>query len=227
MWRGRVLPLVGVGIILTLALLARDGWPALETYLKEQGSTGYAVFLGAFVGLTSVCFPVSALGFSAGLLYGPWIGLGLVFGGGLVSGSLMFLIGRVLFRSSIKGWVARNPKLAAVDRLAVDQALKLNIMARLSPLNYGLVCYTLASGRTGWWAYLGGLGAILPSMVAQTWLGSLARQTAQAATGGQTASRVEMAMIGVGLTFFLILSWQIGRMIRQAWQAAETDVDHE
>ena len=50
----------------------------------------------------------------------------------------------------------------------------MNLLTRLSPFNYGLASYTLASGATPFRAYLFGLLGTLPSMTAHVLLGHLA-----------------------------------------------------
>lgn len=194
-------------------------WPDIESAVEGLGFIGLLLFVAAWVLLSTTCFPVSVLGVSAGALFGPWLGMALVFPAGLAGGSLMFLLGRGLFRSRIKKLIATRPKLAAVDRLAGEQALKLNAMTRLSPLNFGLASYTLAAGRTGFRAYFWGMFATLPSMLAQVWFGSIAREAGRTTgDGGFSAGR--MVLLGVGLLFFALLTWLVGRMVKQAWDEA-------
>jgi uncharacterized membrane protein YdjX (TVP38/TMEM64 family) len=197
-------------------------WPEVEASVGEMGYSGYLLFCAAWILLSVSCFPVSVLGVSAGALFGPWVGMALVFPCGLVGGSVMFWLGRGLLRSKIRKMIATRPKLAAVDRLAEQQELKLNILTRLSPLNYGLASYTLAAGPTSYRAYFWGMFAILPSAMAQVWFGSLAREAAL--PGGEDGfSAGKMALLAGGLAFFLILAWVIGKMVKQAWDEAPAD----
>lgn len=134
----------------------------------------------------------------------------------------MFWLGRGLLRNRIVAYTATNPKLAAIDRLAGDQALKLNILTRLSPLNFGLACYTLATGRTTYRAYFWGMFAILPSLVGQVWFGSLALEAGRSTSEG-SFSKMETALLVVGVVFFGLLTWVVGRMIKKAMNEAPTD----
>jgi hypothetical protein len=61
--------------------------------------------------------------------------------------------------------------------------------------------------------------ATLPSMMAQVWFGSLAREAALP-TGEDGFSAGRMAVMIAGLLFFLGLTWMVGRMIKQAWDEA-------
>lgn len=222
-WVG-LLRLLG-GPLLVLAGLVVAGrylgqfWPDLEVAVARLGYGGFFLFCGAWILLAMCCFPVSVLGVSAGALFGPWVGMALVFPAGLVSGSLMFGLGRGLLRERILVFVSRHPKFAAIDRMAGDQALKLNILTRLSPLNFGLASYTLATGRTTFRSYFLGLFAILPSLMAQVWFGSLARAAGQS-TEGRGFSTGKMALLAGGVIFFAMLTWVVGRMVKKAWDEA-------
>lgn len=215
-----VVPVALLAGILVVAYLGRTWWGSLADWIEKSGYLGYLVFYFSFVIMTVFCFPVSVLGFSAGAMFGPALGLALLVGSGVSSGSIMFVVGRFLFRQRILEWVARKPKLAALDSLAEQRALRLNFLARLSPLNYGLVCYTLASGKTSFSAYLLGMTAIVPSMAGQVWAGSLAVKARQAASGQGQQSTLEWVLLAGGMVFFFLLSWQIGRLVRDAWRSA-------
>ena len=89
-------------------------------------------------------------------------------------------------------------------------------------MNYGLASYTLAAGATTYRAYFWGMFAILPSAMAQVWFGSLAKEASR--PGGEDGfSGGRMALLAGGLVFFLILTWMVGKMVKQAWDEAPTD----
>ena len=216
---GPVLLLVG---LVLAGRYAGQFWPDVEQTVEGLGYAGFLLFVGAWILLSMTCFPVSVLGVSAGALFGPWLGAALVFPAGLASGSLMYLLGRGLFRARIKSFIATRPKFAAVDRLAAEQALKLNIMTRLSPLNFGLASYTLGSGRSGFRSYFWGLFAILPSLLAQVWFGSIARKAGRSSVQG-SSNVGNLLLLGVGLIFFALLTWLVSRMVKQAWDEASVE----
>ncbi len=206
--------------IIIMAVYGHRWWPLIEDLVSNSGSAGFLLFMGFFVVLTVFCFPVSVLGFTAGALYGPWIGLLLIYPAGLLSGTLMFFLGRGLLRDLVRNLVRKNPKLQAIENMASDQALRLNILTRLSPFNFGLASYALAVGRTTLKAYLLGILVILPSMTAQVWVGALA---GKAGDGSAMDNRLELSLLAIGVLFFLLLTWQIGKMIRQAVQPEEKE----
>ena len=108
--------------ILVVAYLGRSWWESVATWIEGARTWGYLVYFLTFIFLTTFCFPVSVLGFSAGAMFGPGWGLLLLVISGVASGSVMFAVGRYLFRDRILGWVASRPKLAALDNLAEQKA---------------------------------------------------------------------------------------------------------
>jgi uncharacterized membrane protein YdjX (TVP38/TMEM64 family) len=216
---GPVLLLVG---LVLAGRYAGQFWPEVERTVESLGYSGFLLFVAAWILLSMTCFPVSVLGVSAGALFGPWLGMALVFPAGLASGSLMFLLGRGLFRARIKSFIATRPKFAAVDRLVGEQALKLNIMTRLSPLNFGLASYTLGAGRSFFRSYFWGLFAFLPSLLAQVWFGSIARAAGKTKDEGGSNTG-NLVLLGVGLVFFALLTWLVSRMVKQAWDEAPSE----
>ena len=164
--------------------------------------------------LSSLCFPVGVFGFSAGVLFGLGTGVALVLVSANVAALLMFALGRGLLRGRILAFVATRPRLAAIDRLAGEKALRLNALTRLSPLNYGLACYTLAAGRSRLRDYLLGNLATIPSLVFQVWLGTVAVRAGAADDPGATPRNI--ALLVVGIVVVAVLGWQISRLVRQA-----------
>ncbi|PID80075.1 hypothetical protein CSB20_08325 [bacterium DOLZORAL124_64_63] len=221
--------LLGLILLVGIVLVATQGttwWPTLREAISQQGRTGYLIFVATFVGLTTLCFPVSVLGFTAGALYGPGQGVGVVFLSVLLSGSLMFLLGKGVLRGLTGHLVRRDARLEAMEHLAARQAVRLNLLARLSPINFGVVSYTLASGRSSYRAYCMGLLATLPSILLQVWIGVLVtRGGSLLATEGRVGV-LRLAGLAVGILFLGLLSWQVARLVRQAVadiQATETE----
>ncbi len=209
--------------IVILAINGRQWWPQMEQLVSDNGSTGFLLFMLIFVVLTTLCFPVSLLGFTAGALYGPWFGLLLIYPSGIVSGTLMFFLGRGLLRGFVQNWVQKNPRLQAIENIASDQAVRLNILTRLSPFNFGLASYALAVGKSHLSAYLLGILVILPSMTAQVWVGALAGKAGSSGKEGAMGNRMELILLSVGILFFVVLTIQVGKMVRQAMLPSEKE----
>ena len=214
-------PLAVLLLCIALGRLAGGYWTQIQTQVAGSGPAGIAAFMLAFVLLTAACFPVSVLAISAGALFGPWAGVALIFPGGMLSGAVMYWLGKGLFHRRIQHLIAGHPKLTAVDRLAVRHAVRLNLLTRLSPLNFGLASYTLAVGRSGFQPYLLGLLGTLPSIVVWVLVGTLAERTSGEREGGWSTGPT--VLLAVGLVFFVVLSWQVGRLVRRAWMSDDDE----
>jgi uncharacterized membrane protein YdjX (TVP38/TMEM64 family) len=203
-----------------ILVLAVRNWSALRTWLDAAGPEGAAAFVGVFVVLTACCFPVSVFGFTAGFIYGPLLGYALLLVAIPVSGGVMYLLGRSGLRDVVRRLVGRDRRLRILEEMAGRRALRLNLLARLSPFNYGIVCYTLAAGRSGWRNYMLGLLGTLPSLALQVAAGVLARNGVS--EGAPAGWRLAATVLGV--VALLALGWQVSRLARRAWQesAAET-----
>ncbi len=223
-WRMLGLAILIVAIVL-MAIYGRQWFPWVKELVSQGGTMGFLIFMVAFVILTSLCFPVSVLGFTAGVLYGPWWGLLLLCPSGLLSGMLMFFLGRTLLRGFVHDLIQRNEKLAAIENVAGDQALRLNVLTRLSPFNYGLASYALAVGKSSFKAYLVGISAIFPSLVAQVWVGTLAGKTGEFSQNGFSENRLEFVLLILGVLFFVVLSWQVGKMVKRALISVDSPSD--
>ncbi len=214
-----------MGAIVLLAVNGQQWWPEVRQMVADGGALGFLLFMATFVVLSTLCFPVSVLGFTAGVLYGPWLGLLLLFPSGILSGGLMFFLGKTLMRGFVENLIQRNPKLAAIENVAGDQAVRLNILTRLSPFNYGLASYALAVGNSSFKAYLVGIMAILPSMTAQVWVGNLAGKTGDLNQSGFGENRLELALLVLGVLFFLVLTWQVGKMVKKSLDTTQSPSD--
>ena len=217
-----------VRILVLVLLLAAAGWVAahwsgVEGRLAAAGNAGVLPFAAAFVLLSMGCFPVSVLGFTAGAVYGPGPGFLLVVPAVACGGLLMFLLGRSVLREPIRRRIATRPRWQALDDLAAAKALRINLLARLSPFNYGLMCYTLAAGRTPLRLYLLGLVGTLPSLAAHVLIGSIVRKGA--AGSGAGISRLQWAGSALAAAALLVLAWVVGRLALTAWRQAAATID--
>lgn len=213
--RDILMPLLGAVMMVVAAYQAYLHWSDIMKSVEGLGFAGYLLFVAAWVLLASACFPVSVFGVSAGALFGLLPGVLIIFSASMIAAGFMFALARGVLRQPVARFVASRPKLVAIDRMVGKKALRLNFLTRLSPLNFGLACYTLAAGRSSLRDYLIGNLATLPSMFFQVWLGTLV-VTASEGTGGDGETRRNLLLGAAGSLFALILVWQITRLVRQA-----------
>lgn len=214
--RARILLLV---LLVATAAVAAGRWGEAEARLVAVGDAGPLVFGAAFVVLAMGCFPVAVLAFTAGAVYGPWPGYPLVVAALAAAGLAIFLLGRSVLREPVRRRLGAHPRGRALEDLAAAKAVRLNVLARLSPFNFGLVSYTLAAGRSSLGAYLLGLIGTLPSLAAHVLAGTLVRSGGAALGGDRRWSALELGATAAAVLALLLLSWQLGRLALAAWRA--------
>ena len=212
-WRALAGPLVLLAVLVAAGRLGGHYWQAIQEQVATMGAGGVVLFWLAQTALAICAFPASVLGFSAGAIFGWTGGLALSFSASLAAGMVMFLLGRGVMHDRVQDFIESRPTLRRLDVLARRQSLRFIILTRLAPFNYGLASYVLAAGRPPAAHYLAGLAGILPSTVVWVWLGSLAGRSSGADDGERGITWI---LAGVALFFLVLLSWQIGRLVRRA-----------
>jgi uncharacterized membrane protein YdjX (TVP38/TMEM64 family) len=140
----------------------------------------------------------------AGVLYGPWLASAVVFVGACLGAVVVFGLGRTRLRDPARRWLARSPRLQAVEQAVSREGLRLVLLTRLSPafpfsllnLAYGLSGVSLRD-------YCLGLVGILPGTVLFCSLGAAAGDLAR--FGDVLAGRAEplawvVRLMGIGAT---------------------------
>jgi uncharacterized membrane protein YdjX (TVP38/TMEM64 family) len=112
---------VGLGVlVLAFVAIAIYVWrtgavtpSSIKAWLLSLGPWGPVVFVGAFGLGTTVGLPGMAFVIGARLAFGPWLGLALGYGGGLIAVTLPFVTARALGRNRKAPW---RPKQAVLQR---------------------------------------------------------------------------------------------------------------
>lgn len=223
-WRSLVGPALLLATLAVAARLAAPHWQAWQDRLEDLGPAAPAAYLVLWLALVTCGFPAAALGLVAGAVFGPWRGGGLAVAGLFASGFLMHTLGRRWLRPRVAGMVAGHARLAALDRASAAGGVRLHLLARLSPLNYALVSYTLAAGGAPLRAYLPGLAGGVPGLLAYVWLGSAADSGLRGPGGGGT---MRLVVLVVGAASLLLLGVLVGRALHRATGAPERDSNQD
>ena len=194
---------------------------ALELLRSPLGAVAFIPLYALWVTLLLPGVWASML---AGVLYGTWVGSGLVFVGASLGAVVVFLLGRSWLRDWAQRRLEQLPKLQAVERAVSKEGLKLVLLTRLSPafpfsllnLAYGLSEVSLRD-------YSIGLIGILPGTVLFCGLGALAGDVARfgevlggEADAGTWALRVAGVLATIGVVVL------VSRAARQALQEDES-----
>lgn len=204
--RALVGPLALLTAVAVLAHLLADRREAWQVALKQLGAWTPVPYLLLWLVLVPCGLPAAALGLSAGFLFGAvsgsaWAALGL-----LCSGLAMHALGRRWLRPRVAPLTAAHPRLARLERAAATGGVRFHLLARLSPLNYALVSYTLAAGGAPLRPYLAGLAGGLPGLVAYVWLGAAAAEGARGGTDSGGAARLMVTALG-GVSLLGLALW--------------------
>ncbi|MGE0102771.1 MAG: TVP38/TMEM64 family protein [Blastocatellales bacterium] len=202
-------------------------WFALaEGWIESLGPVAPFVFVAAYVVLTVLLIPGSAMTIGAGSVFGLWAGVGLVIVGSNLGALASYLLARTFMRRRVADWAAGNSKFTALDRAIGREGFKVVLLSRLSPifpftlLNYLLGLTTI---RTGSYLLANVIG-MLPGTFLYTYIGAAARD---ALAGGGRETVLGQVLKYVGLLATLVVVVLITRTARKALAEVESGEQSE
>lgn len=189
--------LVAVGVLLrsleTGSLLNAD-W--IDAEVRNHGTTGYLLFIGAGVAFTTIGLPRQIVCFLGGYAYGFLTGTALALAATVLGCLLAFVFARLVGRDLIARRLPR--RLQRADRFFAAHPFSLTLLVRLLPVGNNLVT-NLVGGLSS--------AALLPFLVASA-LGHLP-QTLVFALIGSGINVDPQTRISLGIVLF-VLSMVIG-----------------
>ena len=198
--------------------------PAVIEMLRTP--LGMVAFVPLYALWVTLLLPGVWASMLAGVLYGTWLGSGVVFVGACLGAVVVFLLGRSVLRDWAQRRLQQFPKLQSVERAVSQEGLKLVLLTRLSPafpfsllnLAYGLSDVSLRD-------YSLGLIGILPGTVLFCGLGALAGDVARFGDvlGGQ-ADAGTWALRVIGVLATLAVVWLVSKAARRALQDVESSL---
>lgn len=128
-----VLLVMGVGgVLLASGGRVSDALASIRDVVDGAGWWGPALFVLAYAVLTVLLVPGSPLTIAAGVLFGPWLGTGLVVVGATVGATGAFVWGRRLGRDAVAGLT--GDRFARVDGWLRDRGVLAVLYVRLVPV---------------------------------------------------------------------------------------------
>ena len=195
--------------------------PAVIEMLRTP--LGMVAFVPLYALWVTLLLPGVWASMLAGVLYGTWLGSGVVFVGACLGAVVVFLLGRSVLRDWAQRRLQQFPKLQSVERAVSQEGLKLVLLTRLSPafpfsllnLAYGLSEVSLRD-------YSIGLIGILPGTILFCALGALAGDVARfgEVLGGE-ADGFTWGLRVVGVLATAAVVWLVSRAARQALKDVE------
>ncbi|MGE0130604.1 MAG: TVP38/TMEM64 family protein [Blastocatellales bacterium] len=212
---------IGIGF---LFLPIREWFSQFQGAIESLGPAGPVVFALAYVVLTVLLVPGSALTLGAGAIFGLWLGAITVIIGANLGAFCSFLLARTFLREKVARWAEANPKFAALDRAIEREDFKVVLLTRLSPvfpftlLNYFL---GLTNVRTASYVAANLIG-MLPGTFLYVYLGATARDALQ---GASDATVFRQILKYVGLLATIAVVALVTRMAKKALAQAERESD--
>jgi uncharacterized membrane protein YdjX (TVP38/TMEM64 family) len=208
-------------VVAALVLFGRETLLRLPDYaawVQSLGVWGPAVFIAGY-GIAAVVFvPAALLTFTAGALWGFRFGVIYVMLGATLGATLAFLSARYLVRRFVEAYVARHPKLAAIDRAVESEGVRLVLLLRLSPIvPFSLLNYVLGISRVRFRDYMLGLVGMVPAASMYVYAGKAAGDLASVARGAATPhGPVYYGVLIVGLAATVVATVLLARASARA-----------
>ncbi|MFQ5850068.1 MAG: TVP38/TMEM64 family protein [Candidatus Binatia bacterium] len=219
--------LIGVAIGF-LFLPVRQWFFQLEGQVEKLGAAGPVAVAVAYVVMTPLLIPGSAITVGAGTIFGLGIGVLVVIFGANVGALCSFLLARTFLRERVARWVESNPKFVSLDRAIGREGFKMVLLSRLSPafpftlLNYLL---GLTAVRTGSYVLANLLG-MLPGTFLYVYIGAAARDALSGEITG-SASLFQQSLKIAGLLATIAVVVIVTRLARKAMAEAESTEQHQ
>jgi uncharacterized membrane protein YdjX (TVP38/TMEM64 family) len=169
-----VIALAAVAALLVFGRGVAARLPEFAAWVKGLGFWGPAAFVAGYGVAAVVLAPAFLLTVVAGAIWG-FVGVLYVMIGATLGAVLAFFTSRYFVRQLVEHYVARHPKLAAIDRAVESEGFRLILLLRLSPIvSYVLLNYILGISRVRFRDYLAASIGMLPTVVAYVYAGKVA-----------------------------------------------------
>jgi uncharacterized membrane protein YdjX (TVP38/TMEM64 family) len=145
--------------------------------VEDMGPLGPVYFGVAYVIAEVLAIPAIPLTASAGYLFGPVEGTGIVLFSASTAAAISFIIGRTLLRDYVESVLKEYPKFAKIDRAIGKEGFKLMLLLRLSPIfPFALSNYLYGASSINFGAFFWGtLLGFAPGTVAYVYTGFIGK----------------------------------------------------
>lgn len=207
--------LVAATMLVDLPL--RDAAVGLREQLVGLGPWGPPLFALGFGLLVACLVPGLPLGMAAGAAFGLPVAIPTLYAGATLGSVIAFLVARSSLRPRIERWLARHPRLLALDELMATRGTAVACLLRLAPgVPFTLLNYALGLTRLPLRGYLVASLAMLPGIAMNASLGA----AAGAALDGELHTTTYGLLLGVGALAAVVATVWLARVARAALPAA-------
>jgi uncharacterized membrane protein YdjX (TVP38/TMEM64 family) len=210
--------LLGIGTAVVFFGDVRQSLDKIITWVRDLGPVGPAVLALIYIPAALLLVPGSLLTLGAGFAFGLATGTVAVSLGSTAGAVAAFLVGRFLTRNRVEQALAQSPRFRALDRAVGDHGFRIVLLTRLSPVfPYTVLNYAFGLTQVRWRDFLiaSWLG-MLPGTIVYVYLGSLAKDLTDLASGRETAGPAQTALMIIGLLATGVVTLTITRLARRA-----------
>ena len=180
-------------------------------WFEDLGRLAPILFVIILIFGVVILAPTPILKVTAGALFPYWLAVLINFTASVIGGLLAFMLGRLLFRDMIAKIVAEDKRLQNVENAIEEEAMKISVLVRLSPLIPDeLLNYVMASGPvTTRVFFLSSLSSIIYSL-AYAYFGLALGKIALSSEG---MSQFNESPVGMGLLILGLIATIIATII--------------
>ncbi len=202
-------------VLAALFLPVGDLVAGVAAWVRAAGPGGAAVLFASYVAAILLFVPASPMGLATGFVYGPFWGLALASPAIVVGSSAAFGLGYAFARPLAARLIARNQRIAAIDRAVAREGFTTILLLRFAPVvPFNLLNYVLGTTRLRFrdFAVATWLGT-LPSAAIYAYLGSQLRDLDELRRGGLRGTGVWIA-IAVSIVMVALATRVVRRRLR-------------
>lgn len=189
------------------------GLNAFVGKIASLGIVGLIAVVAVMVLIASTGFlPASMIGVASGSIYGLWVGFLVATFATLVGAWVSFAVSRSLLRGAFSRLFVRRARVQQFGTEVARRGWRFVCLLRMSPvMPFAITSYALGLSPIGTRDYTVGTAAALPALFGYVCMGWLARGAIGG--GSASASRLQWAIVGVGVVATIGLTFYMKRML--------------
>jgi uncharacterized membrane protein YdjX (TVP38/TMEM64 family) len=114
----------------------------LQSFIRQSGVWGPLIYVGGYAFRSLFFFPASILTITAGILFGPWLGILLTMIGENISANISFVVGRYFTADLLKYFSSNKRFVPRLTCKIQDNGFLTVLIMRLTFLPFDLVGYS-------------------------------------------------------------------------------------
>ena len=189
--------------------------------VEAGGMWGLVLFAVLYVIAAVTMAPAFLLAIAAGAMFGVWRGSALGFVSATLGASVTYAVAHRFAETRLFSWMARWPRVAAVQSAVATEGAWVQFLLRLSPIvPYVVLNYGLGLSRVRFRDFLVACVGMIPTLVVYAYYGQVVGDVARLAAGERPPFGREYYMwLAVGLVATIVASVAIARAARRAMEA--------